>query len=84
MNPLGKGKLIEISMGRLACQSGMLVAGDHFAVFQEFDAFYFQSMVSGSEKEPHSAEFFKIGGRNGPLQVTPFCGYRRGRPGSYN
>lgn len=45
MNPLGKGKLIEISMGRLACQSGMLVAGDHFAVFQEFDAFYFQSMV---------------------------------------
>lgn len=57
MNPLGKGKLIEISMGRLACQSGMLVAGDHFAVFQEFDAFYFQSMVSGSENEPHSAEF---------------------------
>lgn len=53
MSPLGKGKLIEISMGRLACQSGMLVAGDHFAVFQEFDAFYFQSMVSGSENEPN-------------------------------
>ena len=53
MDSLGKGKFVEIPAGRLACQSGVLVAGDYFAVFQEFDAVYFQGMAAGSEDEAH-------------------------------
>lgn len=84
MDSLGKGKFVEIPAGRLACQSGVLVAGDYFAVFQEFDAVYFQGMAAGSEDEAHPPEFFKISGRNGPVQITPFRGYRCGGPVSYN
>ena len=78
------GKFVEIPAGRLACQPGVPVAVDYFAVFQEFDAVYFQSMAAGSEDEAHPPEFFKISGRNGPVQITPFRGYRRGGPVSYN
>ncbi len=62
----------------------MLVPGEHFVVSQEFNPVYFQSMVSGSEDEPYPAELLKIRGKNGPFQVTPFRGYRRGSPVSYN
>ena len=41
-------------------------------------------LASGSEDEAHPPEFFKISGRNGPVQITPFRGYRRGGPVSYN
>ena len=41
MDSLGKGKFVEIPAGRLACQPGVPVAVDYFAVFQEFDAVYF-------------------------------------------
>ena len=47
-------------------------------------AVYFQGMAAGSEDEAHPPEFFKISGRNGPVQITPFRGYRCGGPVSYN